>query len=615
MSTVAAPPPRRVPLWGPLAGRLVYRNVVVGRRSWLLFVSGFFEPVFFLLGIGLGVGALVGDVSYGGELVPYKEFVAPAMLAASAMNGAVFESTINVFAKLKWLKTYDGVLATPLGIRDVALGELIYALIRGGVYAVGFVVVMLAMGLVASWWALLAVPAAVLVGAAFAAVGLIGVTFMRSWADFSMIELVTLPLFLFSATFVPLSDYPAAAQWIVPLTPLYHGVELLRALTLGSVGWVTLVHVAYLAVMIVVGLAIADGRLRSSCSSSRDAGDGLDAVADHEGQAVAETCELELVVEIERLPVVELRSQPARHRQRVFHSLPVHRVVDVPVEVDVRHPQRPPCARGVGCRIRQLEPRRDVAACRSVSVHAEVLDPGGPLLRVEMDPDAVDLDVAPGVALHRPAPPGRDRRHAAAPGRQLDLGVAGERLDHVDQDGAHEPKVIWQPPARLLDVVDRDVLEEASHRIEPQPPGGVHVGQADSPRRGHRATSGRHGSAGVQHGSHAKASSSDDRQLGPLHELLFARQRAAGPLLAGKAVAEGPLLAKRRGGLGSHQSGRQDPCGQPLLLVDTDEQCRRRGRRFAAFTALWMRSRMACPGCLHLSSHRSTSTPAQWKRT
>ncbi len=262
VSTVAAPPPRRgIPLWGPLAGRLVYRNVVVGRRAWLLVLSGFFEPVFFLLGIGLGVGALVGDVSYGGELVPYKEFVAPAMLAASAMNGAVYESTINVFAKLKWMKTYDGVLATPLGIRDVALGELIYALMRGAIYAVGFVVVMLAMGLVESWWAVLAVPAAILVGAAFAAIGLIGVTFMRSWPDFAMIELVSLPLFLFSATFVPLSDYPTAAQWIVPLTPLYHGVELLRALTLGTVSWATLGHVAYLAVMTVVGLAIADGRL------------------------------------------------------------------------------------------------------------------------------------------------------------------------------------------------------------------------------------------------------------------------------------------------------------------------------------------------------------------
>jgi len=177
------------------------------------------------------------------------------------MNGAVYESTINVFAKLKWGKTYEGILATPLGVRDVALGELTYALMRGGIYAAGFIVVMLAMGLVASWWAIFAVPAAVLVGAAFAAVGLIGVTFMRSWADFSLIELVTLPLFLFSATFVPLADYPPAAQWIVPLTPLYHGVELLRALTLGTVGWSILVHVAYLTVMTLVGLAIADRRL------------------------------------------------------------------------------------------------------------------------------------------------------------------------------------------------------------------------------------------------------------------------------------------------------------------------------------------------------------------
>jgi lipooligosaccharide transport system permease protein len=260
VSTVAFPT-HRIPLWGPLAGRLVYRNLVVGRRSWLLVVSGFFEPVFFLLGIGIGVGALVGDVETSGELVPYRDFVAPAMLAASAMNGAIYESTINVFAKLKWGKTYEGILATPLGVRDVALGELIYALMRGGVYALGFVVVMAAMGLVSSVWAVLAVPAAVLVGAAFAAVGLIGVTFMRSWADFSIIELISLPLFLFSATFVPLAEYPSAAQWIVPLTPLYHGVELLRSLTLGTVNASTLVHVAYLVAMMFIGLAIADRRL------------------------------------------------------------------------------------------------------------------------------------------------------------------------------------------------------------------------------------------------------------------------------------------------------------------------------------------------------------------
>ena len=122
-----------------------------------------------------------------------------------------------------------------------------------------------------------------------------------------------------------------------------------------------------------------------------------------------------------------------------------------------------------------------MSAAGCFGVHAEVLDPRRPLLGVEVDPDAVHLDVAAGVALHRPPPAGRDRRHAAAPGRQLDLGVAGERLEHVEQDAAHEPQVLRQPPARLLDVVDGDVLEEASHRVEPQPAVRVHVGEADAP--------------------------------------------------------------------------------------------------------------------------------------
>jgi len=262
--TALSPPARAapaIPLWGPLAFRLVRRNLVVGRRTWLIFVSGFFEPVFYLLGLGIGLGALVGDVEYAGRPVSYQVFVAPAMLAAAAMNGAVYESTINVFAKLKWGRTYEGILATPLGIRDVALGELAYALMRGALYAGGFVVVMAALGLVESWWALAAVPAALLIGAAFASVGLIAVTFMRSWADFAFVELVTLPFFLFSATFVPLAEYPHGARWIVPLTPLYHGVELARALTMGTVGIAALGHAAYLAAMTLIGLAVADRRL------------------------------------------------------------------------------------------------------------------------------------------------------------------------------------------------------------------------------------------------------------------------------------------------------------------------------------------------------------------
>jgi lipooligosaccharide transport system permease protein len=250
-----------LPGGGRLAWRLVRRNLVTGRRQWLLIISGLFEPVFYLLGLGIGVGALVGDLAYDGRSIPYREFVAPALLAAAAMNGAVYESTINIFAKLKWGRVYEGVLATPLGVRDVALGELTYALMRGALYAIAFAVVMLVLGLVDSAWAVLTIPAALLIGAAFASVGLVVVTFMRSWADFAVIELATLPMFLFSATFVPLSEYPDGLQWLLPLTPLYHGVELLRALTLGTVEADALVHVAYLVAMIVAGLAVADRRL------------------------------------------------------------------------------------------------------------------------------------------------------------------------------------------------------------------------------------------------------------------------------------------------------------------------------------------------------------------
>lgn len=239
---------------------LVERNVYVYRHTWIVIFSGFFEPLFYLFAMGVGVGALVGTVDVNGEAVGYREFVAPALLAASAMNGAVYESG-NVFFKLKYAKTYDGVLATPMTVRDVALGELTYTLIRGTVYSIGFVTVMLAMGLLDSAWALLAIPGALLVSAAFAAPSVFGTTLMRSWADFAFVELCTLPMFLFSATFVPADTYPDVVRWILPLTPLYHGVELLRAFTLGNVSWLVLVNIAYLLAMTGVFLVLADRRL------------------------------------------------------------------------------------------------------------------------------------------------------------------------------------------------------------------------------------------------------------------------------------------------------------------------------------------------------------------
>jgi lipooligosaccharide transport system permease protein len=241
---------------------LVERNARVYRREWLVLVSGFLEPVFYLFSIGIGVSKLVGDVALpGGQVVTYTAFVAPAMLAASAMNGAVIDATFGLFFKLKYNKLYDAVLATPVTPVDVAVGEIIWALMRGSLYSVSFIVVMLLMGLISSWWAVLALPVVVLIGFAFAAVGTACTTFMRSWQDFSYITLVQMPLFLFSATFYPLSVYPDSLQWVVRCSPLYHAATLLRELTTGSVGWLSLVHVAVLLGLGLVGVLITGRRL------------------------------------------------------------------------------------------------------------------------------------------------------------------------------------------------------------------------------------------------------------------------------------------------------------------------------------------------------------------
>jgi lipooligosaccharide transport system permease protein len=242
--------------------RIVERNVLAYRRVWFVFLPGFFEPFLYLLSIGIGVGALVGDVELaGGRTVPYEVFVAPGLLAAAAMNGAVFDTTFNFFVKFKYSKTYDAVLATPLGVHDVARGEVLWALGRGGLYSVAFLLAMVALGHVQSWWAVLAAPGAVLIGLAFAGAGLAATTWMRSFVDFDYVNLAIVPMFLFSATFFPLERYPDAVGWVVRMTPLYQGVALERALVLGDVGWGLLVHVAYLAALGLAGMALAGRRL------------------------------------------------------------------------------------------------------------------------------------------------------------------------------------------------------------------------------------------------------------------------------------------------------------------------------------------------------------------
>jgi len=243
------------------APRILERKLMVYRRLWVHLISGFFEPVFYLLSIRIGIGKLVGNVNLDGHAISYAAFVAPALLAASAMNGAVFDSTFGVFFNLKYAKTYDAILATPMAVEDVAVGEIGWALLRGVMYATAFLVVMAVMGLITSWWAILALPGATLIGFAFGAVGMAGTSYMRSWLDFEFVQLSILPLFLFSATFYPLSTYPRALQVLVQCTPLYQGVAIERALTTGTVGPDILLHVLYLSIMGLVGLRIASRRM------------------------------------------------------------------------------------------------------------------------------------------------------------------------------------------------------------------------------------------------------------------------------------------------------------------------------------------------------------------
>ncbi|MFG1640961.1 ABC transporter permease [Amycolatopsis sp. NPDC049252] len=264
-------PPRRVGLLlrilppGLYAGRasaLIERATMVYRNSWLIFLSGAAEPFLYLLAFQLGFGRLVSEVTGpDGRPMSYVAFVAPALLATSAMNGAVFESTFNLFFKLRYAKLYDAMLATPIGPLDVALGEIGWAILRGGVYAVAFLAVAAAMGLLASWWALLMVPAALLVGLAFSAIGMALVTFVKSTAQFDYIQLVLMPMFLFSTTFFPLTVYPEPLQWVVRCFPLYHAIELMRGLATGILSPGMLGNLAYLLVLGGVGLWASTRRI------------------------------------------------------------------------------------------------------------------------------------------------------------------------------------------------------------------------------------------------------------------------------------------------------------------------------------------------------------------
>ncbi|GAB4587997.1 ABC transporter permease [Nocardia sp. IFM 10818] len=249
-------------LYSGHVGAIVERSILVNRHSWLMLISGVVEPLAYLLAFRLGFGALVTHVDGpDGRPMGYAAFVAPALLAAAAMNGAVYECTYNVFLKLRYTRLYAAMHATPIGPADIVLGEIGWAIGRSGLYASAFLAVTAALGLFDSWWALALLPAAVLVAFTFATLSMALVTYLRSTAQFDFVNLALVPMFLFSTTFFPLTVYPAPIQWLVRCLPLYQGIDLMRALAAGALHAGLLVNIAYLTALGALGLYGAIRRL------------------------------------------------------------------------------------------------------------------------------------------------------------------------------------------------------------------------------------------------------------------------------------------------------------------------------------------------------------------
>jgi lipooligosaccharide transport system permease protein len=238
---------------------MVERNFMLYRRSVTPLLSAMVEPVLYLAAIGVGVGLLVGDVP--GVHVRYAAWVAPAILATTAMNTAFNQTSFGVFTRIRADRTYEAIIPTPLSIVDIAYGEVVSAVVNAVLTSIGFVVVMAVTGLVTSAGVLLAVPASVLVGFAFAAGGLAATTFLRDFADFQYVQLVMLPMYLFATTFYPLWTYPAALRPLVEILPLYQSIQLVREPALGHLGWSVLVPVAYLLAFGTLAMRIATRRM------------------------------------------------------------------------------------------------------------------------------------------------------------------------------------------------------------------------------------------------------------------------------------------------------------------------------------------------------------------
>jgi lipooligosaccharide transport system permease protein len=235
-------------------------NLMVYRRVWRATIfSTILSPVLFLTAMGVGLGSFVASTSaFGG--VSYLAFLAPGLLAAQAMQTGTQESSWPLLAGFRWLKTFEAEIATPQGPRGIVLGHLYYLVVRLGIVTGIFLAVMFLFGAFTSWTTILAWPAAILTGLAFAMPMAAWTATQRRETSFSIIfRFVITPLFLFSGTFFPIERLPAVIQPIAWFTPLFHGVALARAVALGQPmdPVAAFIHVAVLVGLVVVGTSVA----------------------------------------------------------------------------------------------------------------------------------------------------------------------------------------------------------------------------------------------------------------------------------------------------------------------------------------------------------------------
>jgi lipooligosaccharide transport system permease protein len=262
-----APQPIGARVLDALAGsaRVLQRNLLVYRRTWRGSLFGsFLTPLLYLTAMGIGLSRLMangGSSALGG--VPYLDFLGPGILASSCMQTASFESTYPIMGKISWRRNYEAILATPMEVHHLLIGELSWIGFRMTTMATVFMVVLTLFGIPRSPLALLAIPAAVLTGLAFAApIIAFSATRQNDSGFAALFRFIINPLFLFSGTFFPVSRLPDAVEWVAAATPLYHGVALVRGAVLDSMPSTWPLHLAYLLVFLGATAYVAYRLLR-----------------------------------------------------------------------------------------------------------------------------------------------------------------------------------------------------------------------------------------------------------------------------------------------------------------------------------------------------------------